>query len=82
MKPALTISGAIMTAFARPKFCCSHVMSGSRRKFDSAVSDAASSFCWSVWATAGVAMKPAATATSANLVIERKKFWSMRLSPA
>ena len=33
MKPALTILGEIITALARLKFCCSQVMSGSRRKF-------------------------------------------------
>ena len=35
MKPALTISGAMISALERRMFCCSQPMSGSRRKFDS-----------------------------------------------
>ena len=47
MKPALRISGAIITALAREKFCCSHFISGSRMKLDSDADDASTSFCWS-----------------------------------
>ncbi len=79
MKPALTISGAIRTALARLKFCCNHFISGSRRKFLSAASDSVTSFCCSDCASAGVARKPAATANTATLLIERMNLAIMRV---
>src|SRR5215472_4835844 len=38
MKPAFAMLGAMSTALARPMFCCSQVMSGSRMKFANVVS--------------------------------------------
>src|SRR5207245_573111 len=67
MNPAFTISGAIKTAFARPMFCCSQVISGSRRKLDSVVSAASTSLCCSDCAAAGTGTNAtAAVAHSAS----------------
>jgi hypothetical protein len=41
----LAVLGVIITALARPKFCCSQAMSESRRKLDSVTSEAAMRAC-------------------------------------
>jgi hypothetical protein len=77
MNPALTISGVMITALARPKFCCSQVISGSRRKLDSVVSDAAMCAIGSACAYTFGATNAAAAATSATAPVERSDLDSM-----
>ena len=72
MKPALTSSGAIITALARFMFCCSQVISGSRMKLLRDLFAALTRFCCSVCANATLLV-----ATNMDTSIQRAA-WEMR----
>src|SRR6202049_3782564 len=80
MKPALTITGVIITALARLKFRRSQSMLGSPRKLDSVASEAAMCACGSACAQTFGTTNTEVAATRAAIPAERSNLDNMSIS--